>query len=30
VKERLKDPDYIDGRVVDSIADSIMKLFDIG
>ncbi len=29
VKEKLKDPDYIDGKVVDGVADSIMKMFDL-
>ena len=29
VKEKLKDPNYINDTVVDDVADSIMKLFDI-
>jgi len=30
VKEKLKDPNYINNAVTESVADSIMKLFDIG
>ena len=29
VREKLKDPDYIDNTVLNSVADSLMKLFDI-
>ncbi len=29
VKEKLKDPNYINDKVVDEVADSVMKLFDI-
>ena len=29
VKEKLKDPNYINDTIVDDVADSIMKLFDI-
>jgi negative regulator of flagellin synthesis FlgM len=29
VKEKLKDPNYINGKVVDEVADSVIKLFDI-
>ncbi|MFW5710511.1 MAG: flagellar biosynthesis anti-sigma factor FlgM [Spirochaetota bacterium] len=29
VKEKLKDPNYINDNVVDEVADSVMKLFDI-
>ncbi len=29
VKKKLEDPNYIDNKVVESVADSIMDLFDI-
>lgn len=29
VKEKLKDPNYINDKVVDEVADSVMKMFDI-
>ncbi len=29
VKEKLKDPNYINDKLVDEVADSVMKLFDI-
>ena len=29
VKEKLKDPSYIDDRIIESVADNIMDLFDI-
>lgn len=29
VKARLQDPAYIDSRVIDSVADEIMSVFDI-
>ncbi|MFO7849203.1 MAG: flagellar biosynthesis anti-sigma factor FlgM [Spirochaetia bacterium] len=29
VKKNLEDPNYIDNKVIESVADSIMNLFDI-
>lgn len=29
IKEKLKDPSYIDNKVVESVADSIMEMFKI-
>lgn len=29
VKEKLKDPNYIDNKIVESVADSIMDLFGV-
>ncbi len=29
VKEKLKDPNYINDKIVDEVADSVMKMFDI-
>ncbi|MDY7029487.1 MAG: flagellar biosynthesis anti-sigma factor FlgM [Spirochaetota bacterium] len=29
VKEKLKDPNYINNAIVEDVADSLMKLFDI-
>jgi len=29
VREKLKDPNYIDNAIAEDVADSIMKLFDI-
>ena len=29
IKEKLKDPSYINDRIIESVADNIMELFDI-
>ena len=29
IKEKLKDPSYIDDKVIESVADSIMEMFEI-
>ena len=29
IKEKLKDPSYIDDKVIESVADSIMEMFNI-
>ena len=29
VKEKLKDPSYIDNKVVESVADSVMEMFGL-
>lgn len=29
IKEKLKDPSYIDNKVIESVADSIMEMFKI-
>lgn len=29
VKEKLKDPNYLSGKVIESVADRLMQLFDL-